>query len=143
MNTASSTPMRPWAVVEIADGSDEGTRTELIRAAYRSSRSGVVALALRGVTRQVADLALDPVVDCRNDLLRGVIYMDATETKEDLFSAAARASVVIACTDDFRRELHDRGIPVLELGDATRALLESSDLDVEDLPHRSISQARV
>ena len=119
--TASSMSLRPWAVVEITDESDERTRTDLIRAAYRSSRSGVVALALRGVTRQDADLALNPIVDARDGLACGVVYMDM-HTGEDLFAAAASAAFVVACTEDFRRELHERGIRALEPGDMTRVL---------------------
>jgi hypothetical protein len=75
MQRASSERERPWAVVEITAGSDEGERTGLLRVAHRSSRSGVVALAFRGVPRQFVDRALDSVVDLRQDGVRGVVYM--------------------------------------------------------------------
>ena len=116
----------PWAVVEIADESDERERTELIRAAYRSSRSGLVALALRGVTRQVADRALDSVVDARSDQSRGVVYMDAHETRE-LVAAASRASIVVAITEGFRVELLKHGITPIGVEDIARVLLAAAD----------------
>ena len=123
MQHASSSPVRPWAIVEITNGSDEGERTELIRAAYRSSRSGVVALALRGITAQHVDRALDPVVDMRNDQVRGVVYLDANQPGEALLRAASQASVVIASTDDFRAELLQRGIEAVRVEDGARVLL--------------------
>lgn len=117
----------PWAVVEIAGECDERERTELIRAAYRSSRSGLVALVLRGVTRQIADRALDPVVDTRRDHGRAVIYMDADQPNDDLMSAAAHASVVIASTEEFRIELLKHGIRASGVADVTSALLDASE----------------
>jgi hypothetical protein len=123
MKRASDSKMRPWAIVEIAVGSDEGKRTELIRAAYRSSRSGVVALALRGVTRQLVDRALDSVVDARQGQMRGVIYLDADESTEDLLIAATHASVVVASTEPFRVALADHGICALGVEEGARILL--------------------
>jgi hypothetical protein len=123
MRVASTTSTWPWAIVEIARGSDERELTELIRAAYRSSRSGLVALALRGVTREIADRALDPIVDTLSDDARGVVYMDADETREDVYTAASHASVVVASTEDFRIELLKRGISVVGVEDVARGLL--------------------
>jgi hypothetical protein len=117
--------MRPWAIVEIAGASDERKRTELIRAAYRSSRSGLVALALRGVTRQLVDRALDPVVDVRTDRMPGVVYLDADASPHDLLIAARHASVVVASTEGFRVELAQRGINALDAEDGARVLLSS------------------
>ena len=121
-------PMRPWAVVEIASGSDEDQRTELIRAAYRSSTSGLVALALRGVTRQVADRALDSVVDARRDHSRGVVYLDADDRLDDLVAVASQATVVIACTENFRAELLKHGIKAVGVEDVPDVLRTGSDL---------------
>jgi hypothetical protein len=123
MRVASTTSTWPWAIVEIARGSDERELTELIRAAYRSSRSGLVALALRGVTREIADRALDPIVDTLSDDARGVVYMDADETREDVYTAASHASVVVASTEDFRIELLKRGISAVGVEDVARGLL--------------------
>lgn len=115
-------------MVEIADGSDERERTELIRAAYRSSRSGLVALVLRGVTRQIADRALDPVVDTRSDHGCSVIYLDADQPDGDLMSAAGHASVVVASTEEFRIELLKHGIQAVSVEDVTRVLLDASEM---------------
>ena len=118
---------RPWAVVEIASGSDERERTELIRAAYKSSRSGVVALALRGVTRETADRALDPVVDTKGNQEQGVIYMDADHAREELLFALSNATVVVASTEGFRSELLKHGIQSVGVADVPRVLLGSAD----------------
>lgn len=124
MEHAFSHWKRPWAIVEIASGSNERERTELIRAAYRSSRSGLVALALRGVTRQLVDRALDAVVDARRDRIRGVIYVDADQSTEDLLIAARHASVVVASTERFRVELAELGVRALGVEDGARILSE-------------------
>jgi hypothetical protein len=128
MKRASSPAVRPWAIVEITSGSSERERTELIRAAYRSSRSGVVALALRGVTRQIVDRALDPVVDTRGDQVRGVVYMDAEQPEADLIAAATHASVVIAATESFRTELLRYGIEAIGVEDGARVLRDAPGL---------------
>jgi hypothetical protein len=120
--------MKPWAIVEIAGESDEDQRTQLIRAAYSSSRSGLVALALRGVTRQLVDRALDPVVDLRHDRSRGVVYIDADDARQDLMSAASHASVVIASTEAFRAELIREGIEAFGVEDGARMLLATPGL---------------
>ncbi len=127
MERASGGRIKPWAVVEIARDSDDGTRTDLIRAAYRSSRSGLVALALSGVTRQSVDRVLDPVVDPRQDRIRGVVYVDAEEAGEDLLNAATHATVVVASTDRFRDALLDRGIHALGPEDGARVLLSERE----------------
>jgi hypothetical protein len=114
--------------VEIALGSDERERTELIQASYRLSRAGLVALALRGVTPQAVDRALDPVVDVRNDSRMGVVYLDADSRSEDVRSVAAHASLVVACTDAFRAELLRYGIEAERAEDGIRALFALSGL---------------
>lgn len=100
---------RPWAVVEIGCDTDETARSALIRAAYRSSRSGLVALALRGVTTQSVDRVLDQIVDANDHELKGVVYLNGDDAPA-LLSAAAMAEIVIASTDGFRTELGARGI---------------------------------
>jgi hypothetical protein len=113
---------RPWAVVEITSGTGERERTELIRAAYRSSNSGVVALALRGITRQIVDRALDSIVDIRRDRVRGVVYIDADRSQEDVLTAASRAEVVVAETEEFRAQLLSRGIVPLGIDEGASIL---------------------
>jgi len=88
----------------------EGKRTATIQAAYHLSRCGVVALALRGVSRESVDRALDPVVDVRKDPHMGVVYFDADQPNEDMLSVVGRASVVIASSEAFRAELVSHGI---------------------------------
>ena len=117
---------KPWAMVEIASSIDEGERVELIRAAYRSSRSGLITLALRGVSRQSVDRALDDLVDARTQRSAGVIYLDATELREEVITAATCASFIVASTDTFRMELKQRGINALGLEDGTRLLTQSA-----------------
>jgi hypothetical protein len=116
MSLPDSGPPRPWAVVEIAHESGEDERARLIRAAYRSSGSGLVALALRGVTREAVDRALDGVVDARNGALKGVVYLDAAHDAE-LLATAAQASIVIASTENFRARLRAHGVVAVGAGD--------------------------
>jgi hypothetical protein len=75
------------------------------------------------VTREIADRALDPIVDTLSDDARGVVYMDADETREDVYTAASHASVVVASTEDFRIELLKRGISAVGVEDVARGLL--------------------
>ena len=117
---------KAWAMVEISASVDDNERVELIRAAYRSSLSGLVALALRGVSRQSVDRALDGVVDGRLPSSAGVIYLDANELREDVITAAGCASVIIASTEGFRREMQLRGIRTVGVEDGRRLLLQSA-----------------
>jgi hypothetical protein len=84
-------------------------------------------MALRGVTRQLVDRALDSVVDIRNDRFRGVVYVDADESTEDLLAAASHASVVVASTERFRDALIDRGIRPWGVEDGARVLLSEPE----------------
>jgi hypothetical protein len=127
MQRASSGPGRPWALIEITAGSDERKRTELIRAAYRSSRSGVVALALRGVATQVVDRALDSIVDIRRDRVKGVVYIDGECSQQELLAAAMKAEVVIAETEGFRAELLAHGIASVGSENGARFLLRTPE----------------
>jgi hypothetical protein len=122
---------RPWAIVEIDGDSDEKARTELIQAAYHLSRSGLVALALRGVSRQTVDRALDAVVDVRNDPDMEVVYLDADDRNADLLAAASRASVVVACSEAFRDELRGLGIDPVTAEDGALGVLALSDTAAE------------
>ena len=114
----------PWAIVEIAGEFDPAERRGLIEAAYRSSRSGLVGLALRGVSRQAVDRVLDDVVDMRNAEL-GVIYIDG-EDESALLDLAARAQLVIAATARFHAQLGERGIVALGVREGTPFLARSA-----------------
>jgi len=118
---------RPWAVIEVTLGPDERDCTELIRAAYRSSGSGVVVLVLRDVSRQLADRVLDPMVHDRRRHLQGVLYADLEMGSKELLAAAADASVVVASTESFKTELRSHGIEPLDVRDAFRVLASASD----------------
>jgi hypothetical protein len=107
---ASLRGSRPWVIVEISSESTEEVRNELIQAAYHLSRGGLVALALRGVSRQCVDRALDPVVNVREDPRHAVVYLTADDQDEDLMVAALHASLVIACSEAFRSELIRCGV---------------------------------
>ena len=135
--------VRPWAIVEITSESDECERTELIRAAYNSSRSGVVALVLRGITSQSVDRVLDPktmltrvaagadlldaVVDARKGV-RGVVYVRSEKETTDVVKAAGDATLVVATTDSFRGELLRHGIDAIAREDAVQRLFASAEL---------------
>ena len=119
--------VRPWAIVEITSESDECERTELIRAAYNSSRSGVVALVLRGITSQSVDRVLDAVVDARKGV-RGVVYVRSEKETTDVVKAAGDATLVVATTDSFRSELLRHGIDAIAREDAVQRLFASAEL---------------
>jgi hypothetical protein len=119
--------VRPWAIVEITSESDEGERTELIRAAYNSSRSGVVALVLRGITSQSVDRVLDAVVDAKQGV-RGVVYVRSEKETSDVVKAAGDNTLVVATTDSFRSELLRHGIDVSVCEDAVERLFASAEL---------------
>jgi hypothetical protein len=110
-----------WALVEVGSETEEAERIALIRAAYRSSRAGIVALALRGVSIQSVDRALDEVVDARDDAVKGVVYLNGDDERA-LFAAAADAAVVLASTERFRVELAERGIAAVESKESARVL---------------------
>jgi hypothetical protein len=119
-----SLPLRagkPWALIEIGCETEEAERMVLIRAAYRSSRAGIVALALRGVTAQSVDRVLDGVVDAREGAVKGVVYLNGNDERA-LFSAAADAAVVVASTERFRRALAAHGIVAVDSKESARVL---------------------
>lgn len=112
---------RPWALVEIGSEMDEAERAELIRAAYLSSRAGVVVLVLRGVSPRSVDRVLDEVVNVREGGIRGVVYLNGDD-EPAVLAAAANAAHVIASTERFRLVLDERGIPVVESTERARIL---------------------
>ncbi|HJU69413.1 MAG TPA: hypothetical protein VJ650_14325 [Gemmatimonadaceae bacterium] len=102
--------MRIAAVLEIAPESSGALPTGLLAAAYRASSVGYVMLALRGVSPQMVDRVLDPLVSSsRNWRLNGVVYVDARD-EQFVCSAAQRARVVVPCSDEFRAQLDAREI---------------------------------
>jgi hypothetical protein len=118
---APSRAGRPWALVEIGPETDEVERRALIQAAYRSSRSGVVALAVHGVSMQSVDRILDGLVDARDREVKGVVYLNGND-ELTLYAAAANASVVVASSERFRTGLAERGIPAVDLKGSAQLL---------------------
>jgi hypothetical protein len=103
--------MQIAAVLEVAPESSGGLPTGLLAAAYRASSLGYVMLVLRGISPQAVDRVLDPLVSSsRNWRLNGVIYVDARD-EQFVCSAAKRARVVVASSDEFRAQLDAREIP--------------------------------
>lgn len=102
--------MRIAAVLEIAPESSGALPTGLLAAAYRASSVGYVMLVLRGVSPQAVDRILDPLVSSsRTWHLNGVVYVDARD-EQFVCSAAKRARIVVASSDEFRAQLDAREI---------------------------------
>ena len=102
--------MRIAAVLEIAPESSGALPTGLLAAAYRASSVGYVMLVLRGVSPQAVDRVLDPLVSSsRTWHLNGVVYVDARD-EQFVCSAAKRARIVVASSDEFRAQLDAREI---------------------------------
>jgi hypothetical protein len=116
--------MRIAAVLEIAPDSSGALPTGLLAAAYRASSVGYVMLVLRGVSPQAVDRVLDPFVSSsRTWRLNGVVYADARD-EQFVCSAAKRARVVVASSDEFRAQLDAREIPYADLRSAMERLSE-------------------
>ena len=116
--------MRIAAVLEIAPESTGALPTGLLAAAYRASSVGYVMLVLRGVSAQAVDRVLDPLVSSsRHWRLNGVVYVDARD-EQFVCSAAKRARIVVASSDEFRAQLDAREIPYADLRSAMERLSE-------------------
>lgn len=116
--------MRIAAVLEIAPESSGTLPTGLLAAAYRASSVGYVMLVLRGVSPQAVDRVLDPFVSSsRTWHLNGVVYADARD-EQLVCSAAQRARIVVAWSDEFRAQLDARAIPYADLRTAIERLSE-------------------
>ena len=117
--------MQIAAVLEIVPESTGALPAGLLDAAYRASGVGYVMLVLRGVSPQAVDRVLDPLVSAsRSWRLNGVVYVDARDERF-VCSAARRARIVMASTDDLRTAFEERGIPHV---DARRAIERLSEL---------------
>jgi hypothetical protein len=116
--------MRIAAVFEIAPDSNGAMPTALLDAAYRASSIGYVVLVLRGVSPQAVDRILDPLVSSsRSSGFNGVIYVDARDERF-VSSAATRARVVVAWSDEFRAQLDAQQIPYVDPRSAMEQLSE-------------------
>lgn len=116
--------MRIAAVLEIAPESSGALPTGLLAAAYRASSVGYVMLVLRGVSPQAVDRVLDPLVSSnRTWHLNGVVYVDARD-EQFVCSAAKRARIVVASSDEFRAQLDAREIAYADLRSGMERLSE-------------------
>ena len=138
MKTPHPRPQWPWAIIEIcSDDSPDDTR--LIVAGYQASRSGVVGLALRGVSTASVDRVLDAIVDPRDASLHGVIYLDGNDERA-VAPAVAHAGVVIAASDDFRHQVEELGVSALD-PDQGHILLALTGVDAGGAAGTSIARA--
>ena len=130
------------AVLEIAPESSGALPTGLLAAAYRASSVGYVMLVLRGVSPQAVDRVLDPLVSSsRNWRLNGVVYLDARD-EQFVCSAAKRARVVVAWSDEFRAQLDARAIPYTDVRSAMERLSElDRDIGVTIPPPAPVASA--
>jgi hypothetical protein len=116
--------MRIAAVLEIAPESSGALPIGLLAAAYRASSVGYVMLVLRGVSPQAVDRVLDPFVSSsRSWRPNGVVYADARD-EQLVCSAAKRARIVVAWSDEFRAQLDAQEIPYTDLRNAIERLSE-------------------
>ena len=107
----------PHMIIEIVGDGTGGFQTDLVHAAYGLSQRGVVALALRDVSRAEVDRVLDSAVRERGCQVAGVLYADATDDAL-VRSMAAGARIAVASTDAFRRLLLGSGVTVVSRDDA-------------------------
>lgn len=116
--------MQIAAVLEIAPDSSGALPAGLLAAAYGASSVGYVMLVLRGVSPQAVDRVLDPLVSSsRNWRLSGVVYVDARD-EQFVCSAAKRARIVVASSDEFRAQLDAREIAYADPRSAMEQLSE-------------------
>jgi hypothetical protein len=116
--------MQIAAVLEIAPESTGALPTGLLAAAYRASSVGYVMLVLRGVSPQAVDRILDPLVSSsRTWRLNGVVYVDARD-EQFVCSAAKRARIVVASSDELRATFEARQIPFVDVRSAVERLSE-------------------
>jgi len=126
--------MQTTAVVEISGEMDARAQARLIASAYRWSRSGLVMLALRNVSRQAVDRLLNPVVAEVGLDVHGIQYLDAADAAEVL-RYVAPGTLVVAGTEAFRARLLACGVPVVRedealarMQDCTRPLAAPASL---------------
>jgi hypothetical protein len=91
-----------WAVVEVVPGADGTPPEHLLWKTYRASSSGVIALALNGVTAPAVNRVMDRIVPQFPLDIPGVVYIDA-QNKPLLAWVLNNASLIFGQTDEFRR----------------------------------------
>ncbi|MGZ2386160.1 hypothetical protein [Rhizobium brockwellii] len=86
---------------------------DLIINGYRSSKYGSVAFILNGVTPQIVNRILDPVVPTMGLDIPGVRYIDI-KSEVDVVEAIFSASSIIAFSPEFCSTVTERGLPYIK-----------------------------
>jgi hypothetical protein len=108
------------ALVELSGELPLEEQQSLVAWAYDLSRTGRVALLLRGVSRGAADRMLDRVVAREGIQVHGLVYLEP-EDEAALIGFTVLAPTIVASTDSFRALLHGRGISADRPEDAWRS----------------------
>lgn len=95
-------------VIEISSNGGRAP-TRLIRAIYRASRFGQIALVLHDVEPQSVDRILDPVVESLPTTIPGVIYIDFCDEAR-VREALRSAGFVFVSTGAFRQFAESCGV---------------------------------
>jgi hypothetical protein len=116
--------MQTRAVIEVAAEADPNLRSRLAVLAYRLGQTGLVVLALRGLSRCEVDRLFDPIVTAVGLISPGTFYVEADDPAAVL-GYIHPGCTVIGTTDRFCSTLRSRGIPVLR---AEEALQQTEDM---------------
>jgi hypothetical protein len=117
------------AVIEVSADTTGEAPGGLIRAAYRASREGTVALLLNGVSAAQVDRALDAVVPLLSGV-SGVVYCTPA-TLERVLQESGWPRIAFVGTRALAAPLAQRGVRVLPAEEALRAL---GEWDAESVP---------
>jgi hypothetical protein len=110
------------ALVEVSADALGGAPVDLVRAAYRASREGRMALLLDGVTTAQVDRALDPLVPVLRGV-SGVVYCTAA-TLEPVLDGSGWPTMAFIGSEALAARLAPRGVRVLPAEAALAALCE-------------------
>ncbi|PDT50574.1 hypothetical protein [Sinorhizobium fredii] len=124
--------MRARSVIEIVE-SDGRLPAQLIVAGYWASQAGLVIFILNGVTAQMINLVLDPIVNTLPLSIPGVLYVDIKDEAR-VNEAVLSAEKIYAASRAFRRLANYHGVARGIVQSATRAIpkLESHALRQSD-----------
>ncbi|MCX5578648.1 hypothetical protein [Kaistia terrae] len=101
--------MQNWAAIEISLDVKGRPPVQLLRCAYRASRSGLIALVMNGVEPGAANRVLDPVVARMPLTIPGVAYLPIGDD-ERVRDAVLSADAILVATARFRQAVLDLGV---------------------------------
>jgi hypothetical protein len=110
------------ALIEVRADALGRAPIDLVRAAYRASREGRMALLLDGVTTAEVDRALDPVVPVLTGV-SGVVYCTAA-TLEPVLDESGWPRMAFVGSEAVAARLAPKGVRVLPADEALGALSE-------------------